>query len=85
MAFTLVIEKHEQALKIINEFREAEKKEGRIISQHHAVILSIVSAKTNRELLEDARKKIDKLEAEVKRLKPYEEITKNFKNIMQQV
>jgi hypothetical protein len=85
MAFTLVIEKHPEALKIIKDFIVSAKKEGRIISQHQAVILSIVTAKTNKELLEDARAKIVKLEAEIKRLKPYEDVTKNFKQIMQQV
>jgi 16S rRNA G966 N2-methylase RsmD len=83
MAFTLVIEKHPEALNIIKEFIASAKKEGRIISQHQAVILSIVTAKTNKELLEHERYKNQTLQAEVKRLKEIEAATTNFKKIMQ--
>jgi len=85
MAFTLYIERHPDTLKIIEDFRKKKVAEGKPISQHQAVILSIHLFDNYKKLCDDKQKVIEQQEAEIKRLKAIETTAKNFKELMSKV
>lgn len=85
MAFTLMIEKHKEALQVLKNIQAERLAKGKEISQHGAVIYAINQYDNYRLLIDDKNKLIEQQQVELTRLRELTKAYNNFKNALNSV
>lgn len=85
MAFTLMIDKHPEALKVLKNIQAERLERGKEISQHGAVIYAINQYENYRRLIDDKNVIIKQMESELSRLRELTKTTGHLKNLLNQI